>query len=355
MPFIRRMSVARSKHARGLLRAGGYLAVLSLGLGAFQMRAAHAEVRNRTVELGRQMYDLAHASQHDVNKLTINGQPLWVGSSLAKDSVTDVLDRYEGTCEKNLAQPTENWRELAQKIDEKKEQRPALAGSGVMRGGGSEEGTVICFTKGESSKPTVREAFKSFVDTGELGALGNLRYVYARKSDQGRTVVLTAWTDDKFNLTEIIPKDGAEAKGVDFPGLPRPPEANRLMSAQVEGTPFGVNVYRTQQTPAAVVGFYDAEMTKRGWAGFDPEIKMQRALRGEDDKAGVIGRLYERDGVVLTLAAHADQGATIASLGLAGVTSTDGSKTDTGTKAAVEPPALPPGAVTKNASSASDP
>lgn len=350
MPFIRRLSVAKSKHARGLLRAGGYLAVLSLGLGAFQLRAAHAEVRNRTVELGRQMYQLANATQHDVNKLTMNGQPLWVGSSVSKDSVADVLDRYEVDCQKNLAQPTESWRELAQKIDEKKEQRPAMA-TGVMRGGGEDEGTVVCFTKGQSSKPTIREAFKSFVDTGELGALGNLRYVYAKRSDQGRTTVLTAWTDDKFNLSDIMPKDGGEAKGSDFPEVPRPQAATRLMSAQVEGTPFGVNVYRSKDAPAAVVGFYDAEMTKRGWAGFDPEIKMQRALRGEGDKSGVIGRLYERKGVVLTLASNLDEGGTITSLGLAGVTSTDGTKTDTGIKAQDEAPA----AVTKNASRASDP
>jgi hypothetical protein len=356
MPFIGRLSVAKSKHTRGLLRAGGYLVVLSLGLGAFQLRAAHAEVRNRTVELGRQMYSLANATQQDVNKLSINGQPIWIGSSIAKDSVSDVLDRYEGECQKNLAQPSENWRELAQKIDEKKEKKPALAGSGVMRGGGDAEGTVLCFTKGENSKPTVREAFKSFVDTGELGALGNLRYVYAKQSERGRTVVLTAWTDDKFNLSDIVPKDGAEAKGSDFAGIPRPPSANRLLSAQVEGTPFGANVYRSKQDPATIVGFYDDEMTKRGWAGFDPELKMQHALAGKEDKTGVIGRLYEHNGVVLSLASHVDEGETITSLGLAGVTSTDGTKTDTGVKAADDPKAAKvTGAVTKNASTASDP
>jgi hypothetical protein len=81
MPFIRRLSVAKAKHVRGLLRAGGYVAFLSLGFGAFQLRAAHAEVKNRTVELGRQMYQLANASQHDVNKLTLNGQPRGISGS----------------------------------------------------------------------------------------------------------------------------------------------------------------------------------------------------------------------------------------------------------------------------------
>ena len=89
--------------------------------------------------------------------------------------------------------------------------------------------------------------------------------------------------------------------------------------------------------PEAVVGFYDDEMTKRGWAGFDPELKMQRALRGEDDKAGVIGRPYERNGVVLSLAANLDEGETITSLGLAGVTS---ARSTTGVETADEAAAV---------------
>ncbi len=339
MPFIRRLSIAKSKHIRGLLRAGGYVAVLSLGLGAFQLRAAHAEVRNRTVELGRQMYQLANASQHDVNKLNLNGQSMWLGSSLAHDSVDNILDRYEDECRQNSAQSTESWRELAKKIDEKNEKRPALAGSGVMRAGTRLEGTVLCFTKGASSKPTVGEAVKSFVETGELGALGNLRYVYAKQSDSGRTVVLTAWTDDKFNLADVVPEEGVEAKGLDFPNVPRPPTSNRLFSAQIEGTPFGANVYRSKGAPSDVVGYYDAELGKRGWKAIDVEIDNQRARRGEDNKDGLIGRLYERDGVVLTLAANRDAADTITSLGLAGVVSSDGTKTDTGVKASDAPPA----------------
>lgn len=342
MLWIRHLSGAKSKHVRGLLRAGGYVAALSLALGAFQLRSAHAEVKNRTVELGRQMLQLANASQHDVNRLSLNGQPMWVGSSLAKDSVSDVLDRYQADCAKNAAQPAESWRELATKVDEKKADKPGMV-SGVMRGGDRDEGTVVCFTKGEGSKPTVKEALKTFAETGELGALGNLRYVYAKKSNRGNTVVLTAWTDDKFNLADLVPPEGTEAPGNDFPEIPRPPTSTRLMSAQVEGTPFGVNVYRSKQGPGNVVAYYDAEMGKRGWFALDPEL----AKHAENNTTGAIGRLYERDGVVLTLASNLQDGDTVTGLGLAGVTSSDGTKTDTGIKASDARPA------SKNESSSS--
>jgi hypothetical protein len=341
MPFIRRLSVAKAKHVRGLLRAGGYIAVLSLGFGAFQLRAAHAEVKNRTVELGRQMYQLANATQHDVNKLTLNGQPMYVGSSVADDSVARILNRYADDCSQNAAQPVENWRELAKKVDEEKKKDTApVSSTGVMRGGSDREGTVVCFTKGASSKPTLGEALKTFADTGELGALGNLRYVYAKESSPGHTLVLTAWTDDKFNLSDLVPNGDVETKGSDFADIPRPDTATRMLSAQVEGTPFGVNIYRNKQGPMNVAGYYDAEMSKRGWFGVDTEMTEQRAKLGQDNDDHLVGRIYEKKGVVLTLATHLEQdGDTITTLGLAGVTSSDGTKTDTGVKASDMPPA----------------
>ena len=136
MPFIRRLSVAKSKHARGLLRAGGYLAVLSLGLGAFQLRAAHAEVRNRTVELGRQMYEPRQCHAARRQQAHLNGQPLWVGSSVAKDSVTDVLDRYEADLPE---EPRAADRELAgaRAEDRREEGKNAAVSTGVMRAGGA--------------------------------------------------------------------------------------------------------------------------------------------------------------------------------------------------------------------------
>jgi hypothetical protein len=328
----RRLSEAKSKHLRGLARAGGYVAGLSLLLGAVQLRAAHAEVRNRTVELGRQMLQLAKATDHDVNKLTLNGQAMWLGSSQSRDSVSDILDRYQAECAKNGAQPPESWRELVAKNDANNEKNAPKAGlaSGTLRGGDRDEGTVLCFTKGEGSKPTVKEALTSLAQTGELGALGNLRYVYAKKTDPGATVVLTAWTDEKFNLIQLVPPEGTEATGSDFPDLPRPPTSTRLMAAQVEGTPFGVNVYRSKQGPSKVVAFYDEEMVKRGWFALDPELAKQSPTGESPSQA--IGRLYERDGVVLTLASNLQDGDTVTGLGLAGVTSTDGTRTETGMK-----------------------
>jgi len=356
MPFIGRLAVARSKHVRGLLRAGGYVAVLSLGLGAFQLRQAHAELKNRTLDLGRQMNQLANASHQDVNKLNLNGQVMWMGSSLSHDSAATVLDRYEAECNKNAAQSPASWRQLTQTSEKdaaaKSADTAGMNSSGVMRAGSLTEGTVLCFVKTEHSKTSVSEAFKSLAETGELGAVGDLRYVWAKQSPSGNTTVLTAWTDDHFNLADLVPAEGKEAPGIDLPNLPRPPDSTRLFASQVEGTPFGLNVYRGKQGPAKVISFYDEAMRTRGWLAIDPEIDTWMAKRGETNTDGVVGRLYEHDGVVLTLAAHMEQGDTITTLGLAGVASPDGTVTDTGVKAGDAPTS---GRAVKSASSQSEP
>jgi len=332
MLFVRRHSAEKKKHLKGLLRAGGYFVALTAVFGAIQVRSARAEVKNRTVEMGRQMLQLANATQHDVNRINFNGQPMFLGSSLATDSPKSVLDRYEGYCNDNRAQPAESWRELATKPGDKdkKESGTSILNTGIMRSGTDQEGTVVCFTKGAESKASTSEAFKTFAETGELGALGGLRYVYARTTDQGKTLVLTAWTDDKFNLAKLIPEEGKDSGGADFPNLPRPAGTQRVLSAIVEGTPFGVNLYRGGESPEKVVAALDEDMQKRGWWALDPNL----AKRTEYDPARPpVGRLYEKDGVVLTVASARDEYGVMTGFGLAGSTSTDGTKSADGRKA----------------------
>lgn len=318
--WLFRISPARKKHLAGLVRAGAYLGCVSIVLGAFSLRSARAEMRSKTLELGRQMQKLANATDHDVNKLTLNGQPIWIGSSVAKDAVSVVLDRYESNCQQNTAQPSDSWRQLADKADASTDK--SFLSTGILRGGDKEEGTIVCFTKNESSKPSVSEAVKSFTETGNLGAFGSLRYVYAKADDSGKTVVLTAWTDDGFNITSLIPEEGKDSGGADFPLLPRPPSTTRVLATQVEGTPFGVNVYEGHDAPSKVIAYYDDEMRKRGWFALDPEVDRQLD-NPRDGGVRPMARLYEKDGVVFTLGANVRDGATMVAVGLAGVSASD--------------------------------
>ncbi len=316
--FGRWRNPERKKHVRGMLRASAYFATVGLACGIFQLRNARAEVRNQTLEMGRQMFRLANGVQHDVTKATLNGQAMWVGSSLSTDSVGAVLDRYEEHCKMNAAQPIESWRELAAQAEAGKGTGSMLDNFGVLRSGDDREGSVACFTRGNQSKPTVTEALRVFGETGELGALGNLRYVYVKKGKSGGAVVLTAWTDNAFNLRQFAPKPGEEVAGEDFSEVPRPPDSHRVFAVTLEGTPFGVNVYATTSSaPADILAFYDKTLVTAGWRAIDPGAE---AFMNEDMKQrGALVRLYSRDAVVLTLSAHREGAQTMAGLGIAGV------------------------------------
>ncbi|MCL2778039.1 MAG: hypothetical protein FWD73_08545 [Polyangiaceae bacterium] len=306
----------KKKHLKGLVRAGAYVGTLSLVFGVIQIRNVRAEVTNRTVELGRQMAQLASTTNHDINKISLNGQAIWVGSAAATDAAATILDRYESYCQKNSAQPTDSWRDLASKVDASVDK--SFISTGVMRGGTNREGVVLCFTKSESSKPSVIDAFRAFAETGELGAFGSLRYVYVKQGDSGRALVLTAWTDDKFSIKDLVPEPGKDAGGMEFSNIPRPLANTRVLSAQIVDSPYGINVYQGQDTPSKVLAFYDDEMKNLGWFGIDPQIEKLTASEGDPNPG--MARLYERDGVVLTVASKVvEGGSTMTALGLAGV------------------------------------
>jgi hypothetical protein len=291
----------------------GYFAFLGVVCAGLTVRSARAEVGDKSLQLGRQMMELANTAENDVSRVNINGQTMFLGNALAKDDVHTVLNRYEKHCRTNAAQSVDSWREIAA-ADKDTQNSNQFFTSGLIRNGNDQEGVVICFVRSEQSKTSAKEAISSFTETGELGALGQLRYVYVKKTRKGNTHVLTAWTTSKFNLKEIMPVEGKDVPGSDFSEIPRIPDSMRVMSTQVEGTPFGVNVYRTDMGPDQVLKFYDDEMIKRGWFALDAQLK---------NKDNAKAHLYEKDGVVLTVATNVEQGKTFAGLGLAGVQATD--------------------------------
>jgi hypothetical protein len=319
--WIWRTSIAKRQHVKGLFRAGLYVAFVGCVFGAIQIRTARAEVKDRTLELGREMYQLAHATSHDVNKISFNGQPIWLGTSMSKDSAKTILQRYEALCSQNRAQSADEWQKLGEKADASMDKK--FLSTGMVRSGDDNEGALVCFTKTSSSKATLREAVETFGKTGDLGAFGSLRYVYVKTTDSGRTHVLTAWTDDRFNIQSMLPQEGVDSPGNELGDVPRPPGTVRVVTARLEGTPYGVNTYEGTDGPDKVIGWYDQEMRKAGWQAFDPEIEINKD--NVDRERPVKVHLYEKGGVVLTIASrpNGDDGKTTTGLGLAGVSDLD--------------------------------
>jgi hypothetical protein len=157
---------------------------------------------------------------------------------------------------------------------------------------------------------------------GDLGAFGELRYAYVKgvrdgEAERGRADAITksrviaTWTGPRFRV------GGTDAHGDVFgsdpEAAPRPPEAKRLLSAALIGTPYGMYAYSSARTPGQVLSFYDAELGRARWT------------RIVDPSGETSGHAYERDGAQIFVAAvnevdeRAREPRTLVSIGELGV------------------------------------
>lgn len=325
--LTRKKATERSKRRRGLVRVFAFMSVVGIACVGVRVGAVRAEVGNQNLIIGRQMVELAKSSKNEIHKVSMNGQTMFFASQLSEESAEKVLARYEEHCRANAAQSTADWKELAAKTAEADAKDKASISAdgaamsktgGVLRSGDREEGTIMCFVRGASSKTSMAEALGALEKTGDLGAFGQLRYVYAKKTDAGRTHVLAAWTTDKFNVDEMFPPDeDKDAAGRDFNELPRPQGSVRTFSLHLDDAPYGVNIYESKgQSPTEVAKSYDDMMTKRGWYALDIEGPGKRAA---ENMKGVTGRMYSKDGVMMTVVSHVEHNRTVTGLGIGGV------------------------------------
>lgn len=307
----------RIKHRKGMARVFAYGTAVGVLCGLASVSFARAEVIDNSLVIGRQMTELAQSRRNQAVKVQMNGQEVVFASQLSHDSPKAILDRYEQLCRDNVAQSPDQWRDFAAQMPAtpagERGKEVAQTG-GTIRGGTNEEGTVMCFVKSSTSRATIGEALSTFQKTGELGAIGQLRYAYVRKTKKGGTHVLAMWTMDKFNVKDMLPEAG-DAPGTDFDQLPRPQDSRRLFSMRITGAPYGINVYESEQDPLALAKTYDQRLTRDGWFAIDIESKAKRDTPRLD---GVTGRVYEKDGMLMTVVSHVENKKTVTAFGIAG-------------------------------------
>jgi len=318
LKFKQRRLPDRIKHRQGLIRLFAFGSCIGLVCAGLSVRAARAEVQDQTLVVGRQMLTLSNAQNNEVHKVVLNGQTVFVSNALSNDDAPTVIGRYRKHCEDNAAQSADQWRQVADSLAKQAEpQKSSGQTNGIIQSGdGVDEGAIVCFVKSENSKSNLGEAIKSLSETGELGAFGQMRYVYVKKGKSGRTHILAAWTLDKFNINEMMPKDGSDVPGEEFQDIPRPDDSLRTFAIRLEGTPFGVNVYESNGDPNKIALAYDAMMVKKGWFALDLEGE---AKRNSPRLANAVGRIYEKDGAMITVINRKeDDGKTTTGIGLAG-------------------------------------
>jgi hypothetical protein len=139
-----------------------------------------------------------------------------------------------------------------------------------------------------------------FLDTGDLGHLGDVRYVFAERNAEGLTHVVTAWTQGSFNLYSLFPAEG-DAPGSDLEDVPRPKRSVRLLTAGAEGVPYSARIYEAPGHPKGILATYDLRMIARGWKPVLIDDKDHRRVYGRDGRHVYVLPKPDRGRTLVTL------------------------------------------------------
>jgi hypothetical protein len=264
---------------RRRLVAGGrvvmYASALSLGLAWCWVDHVSAQIGESSLALGERLAQSLGAVVSEPQALVVNGQNVWVASKTTPLSVSEALDRFDAHCVSTSQALGAGLDGLELESGAPGPRQSSLAGQrwlirrGELPGKG---GQLVCLAPTEplTGFLDLGERLGTFFETGELGSIGELRYVRATPRAEGGSHVITVWSAGAFNLLDALPHDG-DVPGDDPDRAPRPPESTRLLSARVPDRGFAVYSYASNRSAAELLQFYAAEMTKVGWAPLDAE------------------------------------------------------------------------------------
>jgi hypothetical protein len=272
--YLLRGSPKLRKRVFGTLRVIGYGLAVSAGLGALTVRSAIANVEQESLNLGRQLDDLSDLLQSGY-ELRLNGERAFVATSTTDETVSEVLNRFEGHCNKSRAFDPDAWKSLTDLKGTETLKPEGMNPFGVVRKEDTKagDGTVLCFTSDHGVK-SFFTALQDFTNSGDLHDLGDVRYVHAsRHVDKATrttkahtyTMVQTMWTQGSFNVKKIIGEPGKEAPGADFASVPRPLASTRRFTMEAIGTPYSARIYESSATPTQVLDDYTQKMLDADW------------------------------------------------------------------------------------------
>jgi hypothetical protein len=264
-----------------LLRVSLYLIGVFSLLSLLALRSLHAQVTEGVRALGRQLAGLPELTQGS-QTLEINGARMHFARAVTLEPISRVLDRVEKHCAERLGPFGEVLQELERRHPaQMKERIPAGLRNGILRHDDANEGVLICLTDERTTGiDWLTRAVPRFAETWDLAEFGRFRYAFAERGEDGRTLVITTWSDDSLSLARMFPATG-DAAGSDSPVLPRPPGSRRILSAGPERASMGVRLYETRQSRREVERFYDQWMSKKRWTrAAESEVDGTQAFLG---------------------------------------------------------------------------
>jgi hypothetical protein len=280
--------------ARGAARAAVRVAIaaaLAIALLAVVGGLTRARGERALLDLGARMLRYGDALVEDAPRVVeLNGTRLWLAAGIADRPLDEVLGFFAARCRPG-GDLAADLAELEAGAAAGERDAPAPLG-GALRGGDAEHGFVACLDGGELGPEALVERARAFARSGDVGVLGDLRYVYGERRG-GQTHYIGFWHQGRLVLRELFPAQG-DAPGVDSPVAPRPPGARRLLSMREVGLPYTTTIYSgaTEGIPQ-LADRYRRHLQADGWRLLAP--RRPPADRREASIFAV------RDGVVVVI------------------------------------------------------
>ena len=234
------------------IRLGLFLTVPVALAAALALRSVHADTAEASWAPSAEPMAYPGVAASAVRALQLNGARVSFRTQTIAAPLDEVLAHYESVC----AGPHAGFIEQLS----------------IQAARNAADGYVACLDMGDGPRDmrSLSERLVRFSETGDLAALGGLRYARAHRIPKGsgeQTFLLTMWADSAFNLFGMLPTAGADAGGSDLLGVPRPAGSQRILSAWEAEQPSGVVVYRVRdRSVAQLESFYRIELPKQGWA-----------------------------------------------------------------------------------------
>jgi len=250
------------------------LLILVITLGSC-LHEAKARIGETLIAFGDQLAAWSNGKlDSKLGHLTVNGLRIHRVTATTPLAINDALDRLEHICTEHGGLQSPEGFLNGRSPSEQKLSR------GTYRRVGNTEGVLACIDTERPLGPVeLARRLEQFAKTGDLSAVGQLRYVLAR-NDGSVTSLLILWTDGSVPLLQMFPRSG-DAPGRDVPDVPRPRDSDRLLSAADQTAPYTITVYRSRQASGALtLEWYTKALKERGWLVVGAKVGSLVARRG---------------------------------------------------------------------------
>jgi hypothetical protein len=232
--------------------------LLALAVGS-SVHAAERNVGERLLGFGDALSKIEGFSADPERRvLTVNGVELEIMTLTTREDIQAALGHLRALCRLGGISVPDDLLSQTGRVD------PRLR-DGIFEQQAEHEGVIACIDAGRTLElDGLVRGLERVRETGDLTALGALRFALARRSGD-TTHVLVVWTRGSVEVAKMFPVSG-DAPGFDPHGLPRPASSRRLLSAAEHDAPYGVTIYETQsRDPSAILREHRALLERAGW------------------------------------------------------------------------------------------